>query len=506
MPLVAIYYRKEIPMAVIQEVIEKHDELNPKIWDKSGNLLPDVREKLLEIVEYFKDTVEVPLSIADVQIVGSNASYNYTDGSDLDLHIIANFDTVDCNKEILQALYNAEKTAFNKAYDISIHGIGVEVYVQDIRSTTVSNGIYSLIADRWLKKPIKLDNIQSYDVSREFHKWREKISTAIESGDYSLMEKALNDIYFVRKNSIDIDGEYGKGNQLFKEVRSAGLIDELKDAMRNAKSKQLSVESLTEASRMDLINKSKRSVKGEQRFKRRLKSRVASSVREFNRIDMNKLFKDDILSVDVSVIGETDTYTVKISFGGFLRLLRDEIDNGGKFDTRSVTRALLNGFNRDDVYIHCTCPDSYYRFSYQNTRNNVNSGEPQNIPAPIRNPFDTLGSTCKHTLLVLSNNSWLLKVSSVIVNYVRYMERHYERMYADVIYPAIYGKKYEKPVQLDITDIGDIDTTSAIDTANIEARKRGQFQKGNQPRFVPARTSNSQQTLFDDSGLDDEEL
>ena len=79
---------------------------------------------------------------------------------------------------------------------------------------------------------------------------------------------------------------------------------------------------ILEASRNDLITKSKVSNKGRQRFKRRVKSKVASQVKQFNSIDMNKLFKDGILTVNVAVKGETDDYVVKMSFGGFLDLLR----------------------------------------------------------------------------------------------------------------------------------------------------------------------------------------
>ena len=50
---------------------------------------------------------------------------------------------------------------------------------------------------------------------------------------------------------------------------------------------------------------------------------MANAVRDFNSIDMNKLFKDDILAVDVTVHGETDDYKVRMSFGGFLEILRD---------------------------------------------------------------------------------------------------------------------------------------------------------------------------------------
>ena len=47
---------------------------------------------------------------------------------------------------------------------------------------------------------------------------------------------------------------------------------------------------LNEESRNNLIAKSKNSVKGLERYKKRVKSRVASSTQEFNQIDMNKLY------------------------------------------------------------------------------------------------------------------------------------------------------------------------------------------------------------------------
>lgn len=238
---------------------------------------------------------------------------------------------------------------------------------------------------------------------------------------------------------------------------------------------------ILEASRNDLLTKSKASNKGRQRFKRRVKSKVANQVKQFNSIDMNKLFKDGILTVNVAVKGETDDYVVKMSFGGFLDLLRKEIRNDEEVDLRAITRALINGFNKDDVYIHCSCPDFKYRFAYWATKNNINSGEPQNDNGKwIRNPDDRLGSGCKHILLVLSNNSWLIKVASVIKNYVKYMEKYYQKQYADIIYPAIYGKKYEEPVQTSMFDddelMSDEDT---LDTSNEYGRTSTQFKKGN---------------------------
>ena len=81
------------------------------------------------------------------------------------------------------------------------------------------------------------------------------------------------------------------------------------------------------------------------------------------------------------------------------------------------------------------------------TKDDTNSGEPENIPARIRNPQDNKGSGCKHTLLVLSNSAWLIKCASVINNYIKYMEKHEKKLYQTIIYPAIYQKEYEEPTK-----------------------------------------------------------
>jgi hypothetical protein len=242
---------------------------------------------------------------------------------------------------------------------------------------------------------------------------------------------------------------------------------------------------LHEDNRQKLINKSKTSEKGKKRFDRRNKSRVANTVKSFNSIDMNKLFKEDILTVNIPVNGETDDYIVRITFGGFLEILRDMVEPGQELNFRDISRASIIGFNRDDVFIHCSCPDFKYRFNYYATRNKINSGTPETRPSKITNPDDSLGSACKHVLLVLNNTSWIIRVARVIINYIRYMQVHYEKLYADIIYPAIYGVEYTDDVQLSIDDMindnslaGEEDT-DIMDTASDYNRERTKFQRGN---------------------------
>lgn len=491
---------------LLNEKFEVHDTLNPKLW-QDNKLKDDVKLKIFEIVEQFVNSCEVPLHVTDVHIVGSQASYNYTATSDLDVHVITNFNLIDCSKEVLQTAYNAVKTKFNSDYDITLHGIEVEVYVEDVESTVMSNGIYSLYQDSWIKFPKKLTDVPQVDVSKELEEWTDRINKVIEQHSSEKVEELIDELYIIRKNSLDTEGEYGKGNQLFKEVRNIGLLDALKKSYKESRSKELSLESLKrlhEDSRSSLLAKSKKSAKGFERFKKRVKSRVANSVKQFNAIDMNKLFKEDILTVDVNVKGETDNYTVRISFGGFCLLLRDQIKKqNGKFDYKAVTRALILGFNKDDVYIHCSCPDASYRMNFWQTKNGISSGDPETRPSDITNPDDSLGSACKHVLLVLSNTSWLLKVAATIRNYINYMEKHYQKLYADIIYPAIYGKEYEEPVQLDIFDDDTLETdTDTLDKSNEYARTKNQFKQGNKEgvRFA---SKDDSQLGFDD--LDDDQ-
>ena len=77
-------------------------------------------------------------------------------------------------------------------------------------------------------------------------------------------------------------------------------------------------ELLLEDTRNMLVNKSrgagtyKDTSRGKNRFERKKYSSVGKTVKQYNKIDMNKLFKEDILEVSIPVVGEKDSYTVSI--------------------------------------------------------------------------------------------------------------------------------------------------------------------------------------------------
>ena len=128
------------------------------------------------------------------------------------------------------------------------------------------------------------------------------------------------------------------------------------------------------------------------------------------------------------------------------------------------------------VILH-NCPDWKYRMNFWATLNQINSGNPETRPSDETNPHDELGPACKHVLATLSNSSWILRVASVLNNYVNFFKLHRKKQYAEVIYPALYQHSYQEPVQDNIFD-NQLETDPAtLSAANQQAVARSRFRR-----------------------------
>lgn len=214
--------------AQLCETFEVHNELNPKLW-KDNELKPEVKEHVLKIVDYFKKMLSdnnVVLSIIDIWIVGSNASFNYTDSSDLDVHIIADTSSIKCVPNLLPSVYSAYQAIFNGKYDVSVNGVPVELYVEDTYSSVKSNGVYSLNTG-WIKFPKPIE-VAKPDTSFLDKKWGEEYDKVMNAPTLDSVNGLINDIYLSRKRGMLLDGEYGEENQAFKNFRDKGYLSNLK--------------------------------------------------------------------------------------------------------------------------------------------------------------------------------------------------------------------------------------------------------------------------------------
>lgn len=227
-----------------------HGELSNLIWDENKKIKPDVKNKLLEIANLFREDLGLYTN-KDIRVTGSFANYNYSDEkddegnykSDIDLHLVYDFDELGVDKDILSNLFFAKKDLFNKQYNFLIHHIPVEVGVEDINTPLVSTGVYSLYTDEWIVEPTQNANKEIPDVKKaDFDEIVQLVEKAIESKDIAQMREVWDLIRKLRKSSLAADGEFGEGNLLFKKLRNGGFLKRLKDAINDAVSKDLSLE------------------------------------------------------------------------------------------------------------------------------------------------------------------------------------------------------------------------------------------------------------------------
>ena len=234
----------------LAEAIEKHEELNPKLFD-GKTLKSEVRQKILEIVDEFVDDLtsdEVDFNIEDIILIGYNVSYNYTKDSDLDIHLVANTKSLNCPDNIISALYSAYRSLFNRKFDIDFYGIPVEIYVETEDSARVSNGVYSVKDNDWIKEP-ELTDIPELDqeaFDKLYQEWENKckdLIKEIEAGnleDEADIVTMIEEIYELRKSGIS-EGEYSIQNLVFKELRNNKYLDDLKEYKDELMAKRLSL-------------------------------------------------------------------------------------------------------------------------------------------------------------------------------------------------------------------------------------------------------------------------
>ena len=218
---------------------EQHNTLNPLLW-RNDSLIPEVKSALLNITQDFVEYVDVPFTIKDIIITGSQVGYYYTKHSDLDLHLIVDFNDVNCDKEAAE-LFDTKRLLYKKQYDISIHGVPVEVYIEDLNFPAVS-ATYSLSKGGWKIKPdSQPQEIDTEEIVRMSKIWRTVIGKSIESNDLKIGRKVLKLLRNYRKLGLKHSGEYGIENLVYKTLRNSKIIEKLMKMIGDLHDQRLSI-------------------------------------------------------------------------------------------------------------------------------------------------------------------------------------------------------------------------------------------------------------------------
>lgn len=215
----------------VQGNIDYHSTLSPAAW-QGWDMLPEVQNRLLDIAQLFVDYLELPeFEVEDVTLSGSLANFNWTKFSDFDLHIITDYQELNCD-DIAETLYRAKKIIWNDAHDIKINGHEVELYIEDTASPPHSTGVFSVLNNRWIKKPEFLPpQVDKRAVDRKVQVMIDFLAKTIRDADsQESFEQAIEKVYKMRQAGLESAGEFSTENLVFKVLRNLGWIDRLRDA------------------------------------------------------------------------------------------------------------------------------------------------------------------------------------------------------------------------------------------------------------------------------------
>jgi len=227
-------------------------DLYPKLWDnKTKKLNSDISLKLKQIAEDFVRGFEYPIKIRDIILTGSIANYNWNQYSDIDLHILVDFNDIpDQYLDAFKDYFDAKKQLWNKKHLINIMGHEVEIYVQDIDEPHHSTGVFSVMNDKWVKEPVHKDAEIDYEAvsqkTEDFISKIDKVSKLFSGNEnektIAAVEALQNRLKRYRKAGLEKGGEYSTENLVFKMLRNGGHLENLSNLKQQAYDREMSIE------------------------------------------------------------------------------------------------------------------------------------------------------------------------------------------------------------------------------------------------------------------------
>lgn len=250
----------------IVKSFETKDSLSPDIFkrDSESFVMHDkIRKQLLKVCDNFLDTLGVEFFVHDIVLTGSLANYNWSEYSDVDLHIILDMDefgSEDRNqillRNIFKEFFDTKKDYWNHKHNIKIKNFDVEIYVQDLKEPHISSGVYSLVHNKWVIEPERTTpNIDDKKIIEKAEDVEKKIQSLINNrNDKDIINKIdilKNKIKKFRKCGLDNGGEYSYENLVFKLLRRNGAIDDIIRLKHKLIDKKLSIKESPDEIRAD---------------------------------------------------------------------------------------------------------------------------------------------------------------------------------------------------------------------------------------------------------------
>lgn len=224
--------------------------LSPVIFDKDNKINDDVRKKLISISDSFMDYLDIDFFVHDIVLTGSLANYGWSKYSDVDLHIIIDFDESNHNNKLLKEFFDSKIFSWNETHDLKIKNFDVEIYIQDIKEDHISSGVYSILNNKWLiipdKKNVNIDERKILEKGDEYMNSIDGLIKNYKNGKNvkEQVSKLKDKLKSFRKTGLSQEGEYSYENLTFKLLRRNGYIKKLIDLKNKISSKELSLKEI----------------------------------------------------------------------------------------------------------------------------------------------------------------------------------------------------------------------------------------------------------------------
>ena len=214
-------------------------KLNPILW-KDEKIDEDTRKKLVAIAKDFYKDLKLEIPIKDIQLTGSLANFNWTKYSDLDVHVLMDFKKINKDIKLVKRALDGARFVWNLRHPVYIKEHDVELYAQDMNEQHVSSGLFSLLNNEWIKKPVyNKPNIDQLDIDRKAEGYISEIEDAEKElakatperakEVYNRLKKLKEKIMNARKEGLADDGEFSIENMTFKKLRNEKWIEKILD-------------------------------------------------------------------------------------------------------------------------------------------------------------------------------------------------------------------------------------------------------------------------------------
>lgn len=241
------------PYAKIANSFRSKSHLSLDIFHKEGDdyvMNEDVREKLLQIAQEFINWLGLDVDVEDVTLTGSLSNYNWSEFSDVDLHILIDFSKFREDQDLVKNFFDAKKKVWNNDHNIKIKGFDVEVYAQDTEETHRSSGVYSVLNNGWVIEPEyenpKIDKLSIIRKAKEIEEMIDELAAKYKQGeDITKQTDELKvKINNYRNAGLDRSGEYSEENLVFKMLRRTQYIEKLYNIGKGLADRHLSLDEI----------------------------------------------------------------------------------------------------------------------------------------------------------------------------------------------------------------------------------------------------------------------